>query len=240
MWKRGKMPVWRFGVYVALFLIGSFGLYTGTLQWLTEPSSLSWTMPLSGQVIVLDAGHGGVDPGAVSDSGVLEKEITLQVAMRVREYLQQAGAQVIMIREEDLDLAPENLKGYSRRKSQDLKERARIIRESDATIFISLHCNAIPSAKWSGAQTFYDTEFEDSKRLAEKVQGALGETVVTDRSVKKREDIYLLKNADKPGALVELGFLSNPEETELMKSSTYQKKLALSIYKGILSYYSEK
>jgi N-acetylmuramoyl-L-alanine amidase len=239
MWKRGKMPVWRFGVFVALFLVGSFGLYTGIVQWMTEPSSLSWTLPLNGQVIVLDAGHGGVDPGAVSDLGVLEKEITLQVAFKLRDYLSQAGAHVIMVREDDRDLADEDTKGYSRRKVQDLKERARIIRESDASIFISLHCNAIPSSKWSGAQTFFDTEHEESKLLAEKIQEALGETVETDRTVKKREDLYLLKHADKPGALVELGFLSNPEETALMQDSKYQKKLALSIYKGILSFYAE-
>ncbi|ASS76896.1 N-acetylmuramoyl-L-alanine amidase CwlD [Tumebacillus algifaecis] len=240
MWKRGKMPVWRFGVYVALFLIASFGLYTGTLQWLTEPSSLSWNLPLNGQVIVLDAGHGGVDPGAVSESGVLEKEIALQVAMFLRDYLQQAGAHVLMIREEDLDLADPNTKGYSRRKSQDLKERARIIRESDATVFISLHCNSIPSDKWTGAQTLFDTEFEDSKVLAEKVQEALRETIDADRGVKKREDLFLLKHAGKPGALVELGFLSNPDEALLMQEKNYQKKLALSIYKGLLAYYSEK
>ncbi|MFD2172313.1 N-acetylmuramoyl-L-alanine amidase CwlD [Tumebacillus lipolyticus] len=240
MRKIGKMPVWRFGVLVALFLVGSFGLYVGIGQWLTEPSSLSWTLPLNGQVIVIDAGHGGVDPGAVSKTGVLEKEIALQVAKRLRDYLQQGGAHVIMIREEDRDLAEEQTKGYSRRKGEDLKERARIIRESDATLFISLHCNAFLSSKSTGAHTLYDSEFPESKQLAELIQAALGETIDNSRNVKKREDLYLLKQANKPGVLVELGFLSNPDETLQLQTTSYQQKLALGVYKGILSYYANR
>ncbi|MGZ4162525.1 MAG: N-acetylmuramoyl-L-alanine amidase, partial [Tumebacillaceae bacterium] len=105
MWKRSRTPVWRFAVVVVFFLVGITGLYVGINNMMTEPSSLSWTLPLQGQVIAIDAGHGGVDPGAVSSDGILEKDVTLQVAMQLRDLLQQAGAHVLMIREDDRDLA---------------------------------------------------------------------------------------------------------------------------------------
>jgi N-acetylmuramoyl-L-alanine amidase len=239
MWKRQSIPVWRFGVYVVFFLIGSLGLYWGIGTWMTEPS-LSWTMPLKGHTIVIDAGHGGVDPGAVSDSGALEKDITLAVAQKLQGMLMQAGAEVQMIRDEDRDLAGEETKGYSRRKSEDLKERSRQIRESQADLFISLHCNTIPSSKSSqGAQTFYDDQVPESELFAKKLQDALQKTMGMTRQVKKRGDIYLLKTTGKVGALVELGFLSNAEETQLLQQDGHQEQLALSVYRGILGYYAE-
>lgn len=234
-----QMPVWRFGVMVIFFLIGSVGLYIGIGNWGTEPS-WSFTFPLKGQVIVIDAGHGGVDPGAVSEAGLLEKEVTLPVALKLRDLLQQAGAQVIMVREEDRDLADTATKGYSRRKSEDLRERARLIRESDADLLISLHCNAISSDKWWGPQTFYHSEREESKQLATKIQYALQEVTGTNRTVKEKNEVYLLKRSEKVGALVELGFLSNPEDTAKLKSDKYRNVLAFSVYKGILAFYAEK
>jgi N-acetylmuramoyl-L-alanine amidase len=240
MWKRSRTPVWRFAIMVLFFLVGITGLYVGVNNMMTEPSSLSWTLPLQGQVVALDAGHGGVDPGAVSRDGTLEKAVTLQVADLLRDLLQQAGAQVVMTREDDRDLASEQTKGYSRRKSEDLKERATLVRESNAGIFISLHCNALPSSQWSGAQTFYNDQKDESKVLATEIQTALRETLNMTRTVKRQNDLYLLKRADKPAALVELGFLSNPEEAKLLTQKDHQQKLALAVYKGILSYYAQK
>ena len=115
-----------------------------------------------------------------------------------------------------------------------------MIRESEAALFVSLHCNAIPSAKWSGAQTFYNDQYEDSKLLAEMVQKQLGERLGNSRTIKKRNDIYLLKRAEKVGVLVELGFLSNPAEAKQLTESDHQEKLANAVYKGILAYYAEK
>lgn len=239
MWKRSPIPVWRFAVMVLFFLVGITGLYIGVINMMTEPSSLSWTLPLQGQVIALDAGHGGVDPGAVSADGTLEKTVTLQVADDLRDLLQQAGAQVIMTREEDRDLASADTKGYSRRKTEDLKERATQVRESNAGILITLHCNALPQTQWSGAQTFYNDKREESKRLATEIQTALRETLNMTRTVKKQNEMYLLKRAEKPAALVELGFLSNPEESQLLTQKDHQQKLALAVYKGILAYYEQ-
>lgn len=240
MWKRTSTPVWRFGAMVVFFIIGACGLYIGIGNMLIDPSSVTWTLPLQGQVIAIDPGHGGVDPGAVSASGILEKNVTLQVADQLRDLLQQAGAHVLMLRDDDRDLASPATKGYSRRKTEDLKERVTLVRESDATLLISLHCNAVPSAKWTGAQTFYNSEFPESKVLATAIQAALKETLAMDRTVKQQNQIYLLKQADKPAALVELGFLSNPEEAQQLTQKDHQHLLALSVYKGILTYYGEE
>ncbi|PWK05706.1 N-acetylmuramoyl-L-alanine amidase family protein [Tumebacillus permanentifrigoris] len=231
------MRMGRFALTVVFFLIGVIGLYSGLGQFLTQPM-FSWALPLKGEVIALDAGHGGVDPGAVGPDGALEKGVTLAVATKLQDLLTQAGAHVVMIRDDDRDLAQEQLKGYSRRKSQDLKERARIVREGDAGLLISLHCNAVTDPTVTGTQTLYNGEYEESKWLATEIQTAFQETLGLSREVTRRDDIYVLKRAMKPGALVELGFISNPKEAALLQDSGHQDLLALSVYKGIVSYYA--
>jgi len=232
------MSVARFTVLVLFFIIAGWGLYTGIDQWSSEPS-LAWALPLRDKVIVIDAGHGGIDPGAVSDSGILEKEITLPVAKRLRDYLQQAGARVIMLREDDRDLAREETRGYSRRKNEDLKERARIVREANASLLLSVHCNAVESSRWSGAQTLYNGTRPESKKLAASIQDSMREQLGVSRSIVERNDLYLLRYARTPGAMVELGFLSHPEEAEKLAQARYQELLVLSIYKGVLGYYAD-
>lgn len=196
-------------------------------------------MPLFGQVIVLDPGHGGPDPGAVSENGILEKEIALSIALKLRDYLQQTGAYVVMTREIDTDLAGEETRGYRNRKVEDLKARAQLIRETEPNFVISIHLNSIPSSRWSGAQTFYHPAFEDSQRLAEHIQRRLTEDLKnTTRLAKQDSDIFLLKTSRVPAVMVEVGFLSNPYEADLLTRDAYQNKLAASIYRGILAFLS--
>ena len=179
--------------------------------WGERPTSLH--MPLSGYVIAIDPGHGGPDGGAVSKSGVVEKEITLKVALLLRDYLQEAGALVIMTRETDTDLAEEGTKGYSKRKTQDLMRRVRMIKEKQADTLVSIHLNAIPSPRWSGAQTFYHPSLEESRVLATFIQSELIHNLGnTTRLPKQREDIYILKASEIPASMVEIGFLSNPRK----------------------------
>lgn len=203
-------------------------------------STKSWNLPLSGRIIILDPGHGGPDGGAVGGD-VLEKEVALNVAVKLRDYLQQQGALVLLTREDDSDLAAKDTKGYSRRKVEDLKKRVQLINESEADLFISIHLNAIPSPRWRGAQTFYYGSLIENERLAKFIQAELRRNLEnTDRSAKIINTVYLLKYAKKPGALVEIGFLSNPEERELLASDHYQTQLAASIYKGVLRYFSNE
>ncbi|ASA97334.1 N-acetylmuramoyl-L-alanine amidase CwlD [Anoxybacillus flavithermus] len=207
---------------------------------LSDRSWKAWSLPLSGKVIILDPGHGGPDGGAV-EGDVLEKEIALHVALKLRDYLQQQGALVQMTREGDHDLASEQTRGYSRRKIEDLQRRVQFVNESEADFFISIHLNAIPSPKWRGAQVFYYSSLEENKRLAKFIQQELRVNLEnTHRLAKPIQTVYLLKMAKKPGALVEIGFLSNEEERKLLVSSSYQEKLAASIYKGILRYVSNE
>ncbi|WP_371755604.1 N-acetylmuramoyl-L-alanine amidase CwlD [Ferviditalea candida] len=199
-----------------------------------------WTLPLSNKVIVLDAGHGGPDGGAESRDGIIEKHINLAIALYIRDYLQQAGAIVYMTREDDSDLASNNTKGLSRRKTEDLLNRVKFVREKKADLLVSIHLNSIPSTRWRGAQTFYYPTNTQGKILATWIQNEIKNTIAnTDRLANTVNTVYLLKALDNiPGALVEIGFLSNPEEARLLGDETYQKKMAEAIYRGILRYAS--
>lgn len=207
------------------------------------PTTHTWSryaQPMSGLVIALDAGHGGADGGAVSKEGIIEKDINLAIVLHLRDYLQQAGALVRLTREGDYDLAAPETKGYARRKTQDLLERADKVKEYKADLAVSIHLNSIPSPRWSGAQTFYETKHPESKKLAAAIQEEIREALGNTDRVSKVADksVYLLKTLDMPTALVEVGFLSHPSESRLLADSSYQRKVAAAIYRGILRYKS--
>lgn len=221
------------GIVIILFLIFQYKLLdTDTWE--------SWNLPLSGQIIYIDPGHGGPDGGA-GDNEVQEKDIALNVSMMLRDYFQEQGALVMMTREDDRDLAPEGMKGYSRRKTEDLKKRLELINSSDADLYLSIHLNAIPSSRWSGAQTFYNPKYKENKEVAKSIQLELIRNLEnTKREAKGIQNVYLVKHINKPGALVEIGFLSNPGEKANLMTEKYQQKVAASIYEGVLKYYDEK
>ena len=206
----------------------------------TTKDSTGWHLPLSGQVIVLDAGHGGIDGGASSQVGDLEKDISLQITLLLRDYLQESGALVLMTRESDHDLAPDSTKRVRSRKVEDLRKRVSLINESSSDLFISIHLNAIPSPQWHGAQTFYNRAVEGNEVLAKQIQGEITRNLEnTTREAKPINSVYLLQQATIQGALVEVGFLSNPSEAQLLKSKDYQMKIAAAIYEGILRFAAE-
>ncbi|WP_209866138.1 N-acetylmuramoyl-L-alanine amidase CwlD [Paenibacillus shirakamiensis] len=205
----------------------------------TEKAWNYWALPLAGQVIALDAGHGGVDGGAVSPQGLIEKDINLSVTLYLRDYLQQAGAVVVITREDDRDLASPDTKSYKERKTEDLKSRLRFVEEKSAKMFVSIHMNSFPSDRWSGAQTFYPGHQPESAHLADLVQQELKRNLEnTDRVAKKAENVFLMDSIKIPSVLVEVGFLSHPEESKLLGDQEYQRKVAASIYNGILRYSS--
>lgn len=205
----------------------------------TDRTLNTWSLPLSGKIIALDAGHGGPDGGAVSPSGLVEKDVTLPISIYLRDYLQQAGAIVVMTREKDEDLAPEDLKGLSKRKTADLAKRVQLIKNNDADVLISIHLNSIPSPRWHGAQTFYPGGKGESKVLASLIQEEIIRNLEnSDRTAKEINNIYLLKSMSIPSALVEIGFLSHDEEAKLLEQPKYQKQMAASIYEGILRFYA--
>ncbi|MBS4175664.1 N-acetylmuramoyl-L-alanine amidase CwlD [Bacillus sp. FJAT-49736] len=231
MKRRIKIFSFIFGA-ILLFLLFQF-------QFFQKDTWDSWNLPLSGKVIYLDPGHGGPDGGA-GDSDALEKEIALKISLKLRDFLQEQGALVLMTRETDKDLAGE-VRGYSRRKVEDLKRRLELINDSDADLYISIHLNSIPSPRWSGAQTFYSPHLIENKRIAKFIQDELIRNLGnTDRQAKMLQNVYIVKNSEKPGALVEVGFLSNAQERQNLKSDVYQEKVSASIYNGIMRYFTNE
>ena len=232
MLKKLKVGGFALGLIILFFIL--------QYDFTDDDSSISWSLPLSGQIILIDPGHGGPDGGA-GENPTLEKDIALDVSLKVRDLLQGQGALVIMTRETDTDLADVGTDGYSRRKREDLKKRVNMINNSEANFFVSIHLNSIPSSRWSGAQTFYTQRYKENARAAKFIQAELRRNLEnTDRVAKPINQVYILKNAKKPGALVEIGFLSNPTEKGNLKKQDYQKKVAASIYEGILRYYTSE
>ncbi|GGH74611.1 germination-specific N-acetylmuramoyl-L-alanine amidase [Compostibacillus humi] len=230
-----KIALWMFGLMLLIFLIRM------PIQVNEEQFVMGFSLPLSGKVIVVDPGHGGPDGGAVGADGTLEKDIALNVSFKLRDFLQQAGAEVYMTRETDRDLAQEGTKGLSRRKSEDIRQRLAIIEMKNPDLFVSIHLNALSSTRWRGAQTFYYPSREENKHLARLIQEEIIRNLEnTNREALSIDGVYLLKQVKSPGALVEIGFLSNAEERELLKQEIYQEKMAASIYEGILRFFTEE
>lgn len=200
----------------------------------------TWRLPLAGTVIAIDPGHGGIDGGAISADGqVIEKDVTLQISMYLRDFLQQSGAFVIMTREEDKDLATQEARRTGKRKSADIRNRVKFVNDNSPDFLVSIHLNSIPSPKWSGAQTFYYPGFKESGELAYLIQNEIKRVLNnTTRESLKTGDVYLIREVTCPAVLVEVGFLSNVEEAAKLRTSDYQKAMANAIYQGILRHYA--
>lgn len=220
----------------AIVLLVAAGVGLAAYSWSRGERSargvFSWVVAY--RVIVVDPGHGGVDPGAVGHSGTLEKEVTLAIGLRLKEILEQAGAVVVMTRKEDIDLGSPG-KSLSARKKEDLDRRIQLVRECRGDIYLGIQANAF-GTRWTGAQTFYYPESRESRRLAEAVQGGLKRVLGNTRREAKPLDIYVLRHLTVPAVLIEVGFLSNPLEERLLTDPEYQKKVALAIYSGVLEY----
>lgn len=187
--------------------------------------------PTTNKVIVIDAGHGGFDPGAVGKDGTLEKEINLKIAIKLQQLLEQNAGMTVMTRVNDGAL--------TRSKVTDMRERRKLRDTNEASLFISIHLNSFPQEIYKGAQTFYPKD-EKSKMLAQYIQKNIKEVVddSNDREAKQLNDVYMLKNIKIPSVIVECGFLSNREEGAKLSTEEYQSKIAWGIYLGIIEYFA--
>jgi N-acetylmuramoyl-L-alanine amidase len=194
-------------------------------------------LPLAGRAIALDPGHGGYDPGGGAE-GVLEKDVTLEISLWLRDLLVEAGCRVFLTREDDRDLL---VVPAGPKKQQDLENRLKLISEAQVDILVSIHANSIASPRWYGAQTFYREECEDSRRLALLIQEEIVRTMknTTRKASIGKGNYFLLEHAPVPAAIVEVGFLSNPRERRLLTEPSYQKKMAWSIYLGLIRYFRQ-
>ena len=188
--------------------------------------------------VVIDAGHGGEDPGKVGINGINEKEINLQIAEQVKKYLEAAGVKVVMTRETDESL---NDPGASNKKVQDMKRRIALIDKNGPAVTVSIHQNSYPEEYVHGAQVFYYNTSVQGKRLAQLIQDQLVKKADPEntRQIKANDSYYLLKKTEIPIVIVECGFLSNSAEAEKLCTSEYQDRVAWAIHMGILQYLNE-
>lgn len=188
--------------------------------------------------VVIDAGHGGDDPGKVGINGAKEKEINLQIAEMVKKYLEANDVRVIMTREDDAGL---NDPDASNKKVQDMKRRIELIDRAAPDVTVSIHQNSYPEEYVHGAQVFYYTGSKEGQELADCIQKQLVGKVDPEnkRQIKANDSYYLLKKTGIPIVIVECGFLSNSVEAEKLCDSDYQEYLAWAIHMGILQYLNE-
>ncbi len=188
--------------------------------------------------VVIDAGHGGFDPGKVGVNGALEKDINLAIAVKVKQFLEAEDVQVIMTRETEAGLYEE---GDSNKKVQDMKKRIEIIEETEPAVTVSIHQNSYHEEYVHGAQVFYYATSEEGKKLAGILQQRLIEGIDKDntRVEKANDSYYLLKKTSTPIVIVECGFLSNMEEADALSNDLYQEKLAWAIHLGIMQYLNQ-
>lgn len=183
-------------------------------------------------IVVIDAGHGGDDPGKVSRDGIKEKDVNLEIAYCLKAQLQARGATVIMTREGDDCLATS---GATNKKNSDMHNRVSLINASEADYLISIHQNSYTDASVSGPQVFYHGDSEASKELAKQVQDNLIEALSPSkiRESKAENSYYILKNSTCPGVIVECGFLSCPEECAKLQEADYQQAIARAIARAV-------
>ena len=198
-------------------------------------SSQSVTAKTHRPVVVLDSGHGGMDPGKIGIDGSLEKDINLQIAERLKMYLEASDVDVIMTREDDRGLCEES---DDSKKMADMKNRCKKIEEANPDLVVSIHQNSYHQEPVSGGQVFYYKTSERGKRLAEILQRrfdfVLGEK--NTRQAKPNGNYYLLLHVKQPIVIVECGFLSNWKEAAALNSAEYQDRLAWTIHMGVMEY----
>lgn len=215
-------------------------IYTASVNFsvITSSSNVKSDEP----VIVIDAGHGGVDGGAVASDGTNEKDINLDIALKLNELMKLNGFSTVMTRTEDISIHDDDATTIRQKKVSDLKKRLSILDDGDALCMISIHQNIYSSSKYSGTQVFYGKNNTLSETLADSIQNQVVTLMQPDnkRAIKQTtKDIYLLYNAQKPCVMVECGFLSNQEELSNLKDDEYQTKMAFAVFVGFLEYYND-
>ncbi|MBS4534850.1 N-acetylmuramoyl-L-alanine amidase CwlD [Clostridium sp. D2Q-14] len=196
----------------------------------------TFSNPIMNQIVILDAGHGGFDPGAKGSLDRSEDDINLEITLKLRKLIEQGGGIAVLTREIDEDLTTEKSQSYRQKKNEDLRNRRILINGSEPDVFISVHLNSFPQSQYYGAQTFYKKGSEESEKIAKNIQDELRKILDknNDRQPQSRDSIYLIREAECPSVLVECGFLSNSKEEKLLNDSEYQQKVAWSIYMGLV------
>ena len=235
-------------VFIIFFsVLISFAIYIGQNRQVNDRNERSigdavqvTSLPVSGKIVILDAGHGTPDEGAESKNGTTEAQINLEIVLKIQRLLEQSGCTVILTRSDENAIYDLDAKTLKQKKISDIHNRVKIGNESSADIFVSIHLNKINEQKYYGWQTFFNTNNEQSEILAEEIQSNLNETIQKEnhRIAMKLDAVYIMKHVEIPISIVECGFLSNPQEEQQLQEEEYQNRLAWGIYNGIISYFT--
>ena len=235
----------KIGKKSIIAIITAFLIILSAMLYLTFMANFSAaeasSMPVTQKTVIVDAGHGGDDGGAIGIDGTVEKDINLDIALKLEKILKFYGFNVIMTRTQDVMTCDDGLDSLRKRKISDIHNRFELMRKNPDAIFISVHQNKFEDSSQHGTQVFYSGNDERSKELAEAIQTSVTLTLQrkNDRVVKKSgSGIYLLYHAKIPAVLVECGFISNSDEVKKLKDESYRMKLAILIADGLLKYLS--
>lgn len=217
------MNKYKLFIIICFFVISSF---------LPKVNATIKGYNLSGKIICLDSGHGGIDTGAKNKT-IIEKNINLILTKELEKELISRGATVYLTRDGDYDLSTSS----SSRKRSDLYNRAKLINDIDPDLYISLHLNSTTNSKWRGLQVFYTNKNESNILLAEEITNYLKSKMSNVRDKKQNNTYLMYNNIKSPGVLIEAGFISNPDDNYLLRNKDYQKKLVVLISDAIENYF---
>lgn len=197
------------------------------------------SLPVTNHTVIIDAGHGLPDGGAIGIRGTIESNINLSICLKLQNLLEASNCSVILTRSDENGIYDISSKTIKDKKISDMRNRVKISEDVQSDAFISIHMNKIDISKYSGWQTFYKASSESSQILASNIQNNLNQYIdkENNRKIKPISDIYLSKHIKIPFVLIECGFLSNPEENNLLQTNKYQDTLAWCIYTGIMDYF---
>ncbi len=221
-------------IFFSVFLIASI-LILNEIKLASTSTLIENNFP----VIIIDAGHGGEDGGAIGADGTNEKNINLEIALKLNEILTVMGYKTRMVRTTDISIHNESANTLREKKVSDIRNRTAIMDEYENCLYVSIHQNKYDDSRIWGAQTFYSPNDEASKALAQFIQTSIATDIQPDNKRMIKESgtsIYVLYNATKPAVMVECGFISNPNELSQLKTEEYQSKMAFSIMAGIINY----
>lgn len=224
------------GVMICLLLAA-----TATAGFRVHTNTAAVMNALTERVVILDPGHGGIDGGAVSADGLVEKEINLAIALQLRELLELSGFTVIMTRETDRSVHDPSANTIRQIKTTDIHNRFRLMQQYPNAIFLSIHQNCFTESKSNGAQFFYAPKSDNGKQLAVCLHRAMKNMLQPEnkREIKPCDsNVYLIYHAETTAVLAECGFLSNQEEAEKLSNTDYQKKISFVLFSGLLDYYN--
>ncbi len=231
--RRYRAPLCITALLLVLVLMSGFALGAYLESDMYRDAALALS---EDKLIIIDAGHGGEDPGTIAVNGRYEKDINLEVAFTVGAMLSERGYAVLYTRTTDrlMYSEDENIRGL--KKINDLKNRCKIAAEYPSALFVSIHMNSFSDPEYSGLQVYYTKTSHESRQLAASVQEAVNRDIGGGRSVRGGEGLYLLERCVNTAVLIECGFLSNPEEAEKLSKKEYQKRLSSAIICGIIEY----